>query len=462
MKIISTYKKRIIGLLLTLGLAVALCGIGRIGFIPSWVTYKEADFASKVQDYLVTDIDRDGDEEVIALLWKRGKYGQHKPFWVKENDTRYSQHLFIYDVEEDGKYRQKWCASDVGTPIRRMKMLDEEKGILLTETIDGVSNLWRWDQWGLDIMDNELSLVSFGDNIIHEEILEQADRYYGGNYDFIYEPFKKEIMDADIATVQLETILVDKKSAVAGFPSFGSPLEVGRALCDAGFDVMVCAGNHALDRGIYGIDVTTDFFEQEGVTCVGIQNGRDSEFRPYEVVEKKNMKIALFSYTYGTNGNDASDKYPYAVHYLPLNEEQERAMVEELKECRTTLGDKGLGDADDAGGADFVVAFVHWGDEYSKEVSETQKHLTQLFSEGGVDLVIGTHPHVVQESEVVDRPDGGRMLVFYSLGNFRAYQGWNEAVKTGQETIVTLEHTCDGVRIRDYSVKQVDAYVTRP
>ena len=151
------------------------------------------------------------------------------------------------------------------------------------------------------------------------------------------------------------------------------------------------------------------------------------------------MRIALFAYTYGTNGKDVADQYPYAVHYLPSTEDEERALVAELQ----------------GRSADFVVVFVHWGDEYSTEVSEQQRHMAQLFSEGGADLVIGTHPHVVQEVEMLDHT-----LVFYSLGNFRAFQGQMEETKTGLEAQVTLEYTYDGVKIKCYSSRPVDAYVS--
>ena len=521
------YKKRICGLLPALGLAVALCTVGYCGKpVPSWVSWQEkevevneglsgvaslkkgqpedlamtfvlkgkrlrlfddrgsvlweSDSSYKVQDFLLADLDRNGDKELIALLWKRGKYGTSRPFWVTEDETDYSQHLFLYDIEEGGKLQSKWFTSDVGTPIRRMKMLERTPDILLTETVEGVNNLWRWNTWGLEYVDNEVKLVSFGDNIIHDEIRALADRKYNGNYDFLYEHFLEDIRAADIATLQLESILVDKDSAVAGYPDFGSPLSVGTAIREAGFDVAVAGGNHALDRGIYGIDVTKGFFDGAGISCVGIQGSGDTDYRPCETLEKKGMRIALFSYTYGTNGKDISDKYPFAVHYLPETGDQERAMVEELKAIRQDRVEVSDGAAaKESGGVDFVVVFVHWGDEYSLEASEKQRHLAQLFSEGGADLVIGTHPHVVQDVDVIDRGKHkdaaetgpadqtgsgdmgqGQTLVFYSLGNFRACQGQRQETKTGLEAVVTLEHTYDGVRVKTYSSKPVDAYVS--
>ena len=84
--------------------------------------------------------------------------------------------------------------------------------------------------------------------------------------------------------------------------------------------------------------------------------------------------------------------------------------------------------------------------------------MAQMFANSGVDVVIGTHPHVVQKTETLDRPDGGKMLVYYSLGNFRADQAQIEETKRGAEAVFTIAHTYDGVALLDYDTKEIDAY----
>ena len=108
--------------------------------------------------------------------------------------------------------------------------------------------------------------------------------------------------------------------------------------------------------------------------------------------------------------------------------------------------------------ADFVVVFAHWGNEYEKEPNDYQRHMAQLMAEGKADVVIGTHPHVVQPVEMMKRPDGGDMLVYYSLGNFRADQAFDEDTKTGAEALFSIEYCYDGVRIAGYEIKEIDAY----
>jgi poly-gamma-glutamate capsule biosynthesis protein CapA/YwtB (metallophosphatase superfamily) len=410
---------------------------------PAW----ESDRSLKVQDGFLADVDRDGDTEMVLLLWKRGRFGQHRPFWISSDEKTFSQHIFIYDVNESGTVKNKWFASDIGRDVLRMKLMKEDPAIFLTETGNGECFLWAWESFGLKVLDNEVSFLAYGDNIIHDGIIEYANRSENGRYDFLYEPFLDEIRSADIAAIQAETVLVDKASAVLGYPSFGSPLAVGEAIRDAGFDVAVCANNHALDRGIYGIDVTDSFYRDNGITCIGIQGSGEKNYRPYEVISKNGIRFALFSYTYGTNAGDVSDKYPGAVHYLPGTEDEERKFVSELQDARKD--------------SDFVVVFVHWGEEYETAVTDEQRSVTKLLSEGGADVVIGSHSHVVQDTEVIERPDGGQMLVYYSLGNFRADQkgernGADTAV--GAKAVFTVEHCFDGVRLKDWEMGSVDAF----
>ena len=428
-------RKIIIGLLLLLGAAVASCYVFFL-----W----KGKASNKVQETLYADIDRDGETEKIELLWKRGRFGKHRPFWVKEDETELSQHIFIYDVLDGGELKPLWFASDIGREVVRMKVIGDGGDTLLLEDTEGNNTLWRWESFGLKNVDNEVRFVAFGDNIIHEEIIGYADTHEGGEYDFLYKSFENEIGEADIAAFGAETVLVDKDSAVSGYPCFGSPLEVGKALAIAGFDIAVCGNNHALDKGIYGIDVTTSFYEENGIKAVGVQNSRDEEYRSYELISRNGIRFALLSYTYGTNGMDASSKYPYAVHYLPRNTEEKMKVREDMNKA----GEE----------ADFVIVFAHWGEEYESYPNREQQEMAEFFAIAGADVVIGSHPHVVQGVDEIVK-DGEKTVVFYSLGNFRAYQGMTEETRKGAEAVLLLEHSFDGVRLKSYELKDVDAFV---
>ncbi|MCR5155547.1 MAG: CapA family protein [Butyrivibrio sp.] len=407
---------------------------------PKWHTKKNW----LVQDFLVSDIDGDEDLELILLVWKRGRFGPDMPFWVKADEKSYSQHIFIYDISEDLQVKEKWLASEIGQEVTRFKLMEKNPSIILTEEKSGHCSLWRWESWGLKNMDSTVSLVAFGDNIIHDSILDYGMKAKAGDFSFLYEPFLQDIEDADIAVLNAETPLVDKASAYGGYPSFGSPIEVGEAIAGAGFDVVACANNHCLDRGIYGIDVTESFYRSKGLTWLGIRSPSDSVIEDYKTISRNGMTFALFNYTYGTNEIDGNEKFPGIVDYLPEDEAGEKELSATLKEAKKA--------------ADIVIVFVHWGDEYSAEVSAQQEHFTDLFANSGVDVVIGSHPHVLQKSCEVDRPDGRKMLVYYSLGNFRADQGKDESTKIGGEARIVFEYDFDGVRIAAHDLKQINSY----
>ncbi|WP_051656823.1 CapA family protein [Butyrivibrio sp. AE3004] len=400
--------------------------------------YWQSDKEFFVQDVLSTNLDSDADEEIIVLLWKRGKYGKHRPFWITDADNSYSQHIFIYDIEND-RVSQKWCTSELGRVIKRMKVMEKNNAIILFEDTDGNNTLWCWQGFGLKNIDNSVKIIAFGDNIIHKSIYEYAFNFKNGNFDFLYEPYKEEIAKADISAIQAETILVDKKEAVSGYPSFGSPIEVGDSIAKAGFDIVSCANNHCLDKGITGINTSTDFYEENGLICVGIQNSRDTQYKPYKIIKRNGISFAVFSYTYGTNTINAVNKYPYVVHYLPNSNTEESEFVKEIKEAGME--------------ADFIIVFVHWGEEYSDKISNEQERITKLFKEANVDVVIGTHPHVIQDVKMIKRADNKNMLVYYSLGNFVSGKMKNKRANIGGEAVFTVEYTYEGVKIKDYEMK---------
>ena len=106
----------------------------------------ESDSAWHVQDFLTCDIDRDGDTEILLLVWRRGNYGPSRPFWVARNDTGWSQHIFIYNWQ-DGAPVPQWMSSGLRPQVSRWAA--QPDGQLYILTPQGEETLWRWGQWGL-------------------------------------------------------------------------------------------------------------------------------------------------------------------------------------------------------------------------------------------------------------------------------------------------------------------------
>ena len=164
---------------------------------------------------------------------------------------------------------------------------------------------------------------------------------------------------------------------------------------------------------------------------------------------KNGIRIALFNYTYGTNHSineflpDADpDELPYRI--CDLSKISDDELRSSLNEARNE--------------ADIVIVFAHWGDEYSEEISVDQERYTSLFAECNVDVVAGSHPHVLQPVKTKDRADGSTMLVYYSLGNFRASQN-DENTSKGGEALFTVGITYDGIGLLNYDMKVIDSTV---
>lgn len=279
-------------------------------------------------------------------------------------------------------------------------------------------------------------LLAVGDNLIHIQVVEsgkQADGTY--DYDHLYSNVKDEISSADIAVINQETIFGGDKFPYSGYPNFNSPDGIGNAVVNAGFDVVLQATNHAMDMGVDGIEHTLNFWRQfPQITVLGI-NKSEASSQEIRIIKKNGIKIAMLNYTYGLNGYSLPKDKPYLVNLL--DKDRMKKDIAKAKEL-----------------ADFTIVFPHWGTEYMYEASDVQKELTEFFYQQGVDLVIGSHPHVLEPVEWIETEAGHRMLVYYSLGNFMSYQ--KEAPRMlGGMANVTITKDGTGTYISDASITPI-------
>ena len=249
--------------------------------------------------------------------------------------------------------------------------------------------------------ENELDLVMAGDVLLHTRLAYWSEDGKGG-YDFnpIFKLIKPIIKKADLAIVNQETILGCKELGVSGYPTFNGPYELGDAIANAGFDVVLQSNNHSLDRGKQGIYNCLNFWKKyPKIKTVGI-NTSEAQKKKLCIYKKNGIKVAILNYTYGTNGIPLPKGMPYAVNYLVKDE-----VINDIKRAEKE--------------ADFTIVCPHWGTEYFRGISDYQKIWSKIFVENGVDLVLGAHPHVIEPIRyVTDKKTGHKMLVYYSLGNF--------------------------------------------
>ncbi len=247
-----------------------------------------------------------------------------------------------------------------------------------------------------------IEIVMVGDMLMHTKVLDkgvQADGSY--NYDFLFEHVGDKVQKADLALVNQETILGGTELGLSGYPCFNSPYELGDALVKTGFDVILHATNHALDKNKSGLLNCMNYWEVNypEITYLGINKSQEAQDNNLFIYNQNDIKIAVLNYTYGTNGISTPADMPYAVNYL-----EKEQVVQDLQKANEL--------------ADFVIVCPHWGTEYQLTISDNQKYWANLFLENGVDLVIGTHPHVIEPIEWLSDEQGNQMLVYYSIGNF--------------------------------------------
>lgn len=283
---------------------------------------------------------------------------------------------------------------------------------------------------------SQVTLLAVGDNLIHIEVVQSGKQENGSyNFDHLYDEIKDEIMAADIAVVNQETILGGKDLTYSGYPAFNSPTEIGDALVAAGFDVVLHATNHTMDKGFKGVSNTFKFWKTyPDIRVLGINETREDRDR-IPIIEKNSIKIAMLNYTYGLNGYKVPEDKPYLVNMLNKGE-----MERDIKKAREL--------------ADFVIVYPHWGTEYVYEPIRSQRELVSFYSELGVDLVIGAHPHVIQPVEWVTSSSGHKTLVYYSLGNFLSYQK-EPARMLGAMAHVTITKDDSYTYISDASVTPI-------
>jgi len=250
-----------------------------------------------------------------------------------------------------------------------------------------------------------LTFYIVGDIMSHGSVREGAEKH---GYEGFFKHVAAKIGAADLAVGNMEFPLAGKP--YSGYPSFSGPSAFAAYLSDVGFDVLLTANNHMLDKGSAGLERTIDRLETMRIPYTGIARdaASDTLVNPL-LVPVRGVRVALVNFTYGTEGG-ASAQWP-KVHYM--NKEQLAPVMKRAREH-----------------ADFVIVFPHWGDEYALRHNARQEDFARWLVAEGADLIVGGHPHVIQDVQEIDG-----VPVVYSLGN--ALSNQND-LPARMEAVLTL------------------------
>lgn len=271
-----------------------------------------------------------------------------------------------------------------------------------------------------------VKLVAVGDILIHTPLLDEGLQE-DGSYDFkfLFEIMKSDFESADIAVVNQESVLGGKELGYDGYPNFNSPDEVGDAIVDAGFDVVLHATNHAMDVRIEGVHNTIEYWKKKGdaITMLGFNESAEELCKP-KYIERNGIKFAMFNYTYGLNGYVLPEGEEYRVNLL--DDSNRELIVSEIHKAKEE--------------ADFVIVFPHWGNEdWLGEPSDWQVNWANILTDAGADLIIGAHPHVLEKVEWINTEAGNKSLCYYSVGNYISNQQELNEVLGGMATVTIIK-----------------------
>ena len=260
------------------------------------------------------------------------------------------------------------------------------------------------------------TFIAVGDALIHSAIYYNAQ--VNGGYDFnpIFTEVKDVIEQYDLRYYNQETILGGSALGLSSYPLFNSPQEVGDAFMNMGFNLVSLATNHTLDYGVRGMNSSLEYWgKQEGVIAAGSYESETARTTPH-IMEKNGITYTLLSYSTLTNGLTIPKGKEYLFNLY--SDEKVKADVERVR-------DK----------VDVVMVAMHWGEEYTHVPIYEEKKIAQYLADLDVDIVIGTHPHVIQPIDFIDDT-----MVIYSLGNFVSSQIGPEKL-TGLMASVTIKKT---------------------
>jgi poly-gamma-glutamate capsule biosynthesis protein CapA/YwtB (metallophosphatase superfamily) len=302
---------------------------------------------------------------------------------------------------------------------------------------------------------NEASIVAVGDILVHEDQLKAQFNESTGDYNFDnnFKYVKSKIESADMALANLETTLAGEAQKYTGFPMFNSPSSIVDALKNCGFDILSTINNHAIDRGSTGVLNTVEEIQKRNLKAVGTREGLDD--KPYLIQEVKGIKIGVISYSYETPRKGDSKtlnaiEIPSEVTSL-LNTFSYEHIEEDLNKIKVQI------DEMKAEGAEAIVFFIHWGNEYERQPNVHQTSIARRLSDYGVDIILGSHPHVIQPMEfITSEKTGKRTLVVYSMGNFISNQQYERTNNryTEDGIIVNIQIKKDKVS-KDITISEV-------
>jgi len=286
--------------------------------------------------------------------------------------------------------------------------------------------------------ENVATLVVVGDIMVHDTQIAQAYDSKTGNYNFdeSLSEVASYLKEGDLTLGNLETTLAGEDLQYSGYPQFNTPESLAKTLKNVGFDLLFTANNHTYDRRELGVVRTIENLKAYGLESVGTRQAAEEE--GLLLKEVNGIKMAFLAYTYGLNGFSLPEGKEYLVNLLELER-----ILSDIQKVRRQ--------------ADLVICYLHFGQEYSNMPTDEQRKIVELLCAEGVDIVLGSHPHVLQE---IWLNENRTKMAIYSMGNFVSSQKGLERTTSAIFRITILKDNLTG-KVEIKAVEYIPIYTQR-
>lgn len=247
-----------------------------------------------------------------------------------------------------------------------------------------------------------ITLTATGDILMHNTQYwgaQQNDGTY--NFDSFFTPVEHLIKAGDYSSTNFEAPMAEPELGYSSYPRFNSPDAIADTFKNSGFDLVVTANNHILDQGYKGAIRTLEVLKRASLDTTGCFPSAEIQNSPL-IKTIRGIKVGYIAYTYGVNGIPLPDSAPYLVNILKPDK-----IITDISSLRPQV--------------DILVLILHWGEEYRQQPTNQQKDLAKKFLEAGADVILGSHPHVLEPMELMNI-NGKKKFIIYSMGNFISAQ----------------------------------------
>lgn len=285
---------------------------------------------------------------------------------------------------------------DIKKMAKQAEELDKQTYEIFTSIENSLANQENTE----NAKDTTVRIAAVGDILCQMDMINDA--YSNGEYNFntMFSNINKFVKNSDVALGTLETNFTSNNYSGTG--KYNAPVEFLSAVKESGVSLVSLAHNHILDYKLDGFNETVEKIQEQEISITGIANNKENENSEFTGIIKdvKGIKIAFLGYTYGINNENNLTEEEKTVANL-YSEELASKDIEYAKQ-----------------NSNYIIIIMHWGNVNDSTVSQEQKEITGFLINQGVDMILGSHPSVVEPMEIIQDNEGKNILVAYSLGNY--------------------------------------------